>query len=392
VPTDVAVDAGASHTFTITTGGTQNKYQWKQNGTAINGATSNAYAIASMTRANSGIYIAEVTNTAVPGLTLKTTNQKATAVANLEGKVQVNATTPVTAGKVILQKINPVGVAFDTIRTLNVKNDGTYKLEKVPLDDYILLAQGDKAAYGNYFPTYYEGSIFWEIADTIRLNNNLPNADITLVSLPTEPKGEGVLKGIFEEELPGGRVENRGRISGASATVRRNQAIGRPAKVMAEEIIRFTYTDEAGAFVFSQLEVGNYLLNIQYPGLPMDPKSDIAFSIGPKSQRQNEQQVDALAIAGQIKVTKRVIVGLIAEQEHVEVYPNPVNGDLYVELGEGNGIGQMKLFDIRGSVLLSKDLTTVKTASDLSQFSPGVYILKIYRNGKEVSVSRVVIE
>lgn len=388
-----SIYVGQPHSIKLTTGGTVNQYKWKKNDVDLSGSITDQYDIAAMSRSNTGIYTLEVTNPLVPGLTLKSAAQRATAVADLSGKLLVSATEPVTKGKLKLLKINPVGVAYTNTKTVGVTTQGTYLLDKIALDDYILLAQADTIAYKNYFPTYFDGSVFWEQATPIVLNENRSDVNIILTSIPALPKGEGQIAGIFEEEIPGGRVEGRGRISGASATVRRQQATGKPGKVMAEEIVELVYTNENGVFEFDKLEEGSYLINIQYPGVPMDDKSDVAITIGSKAKKENVQKVEAVAIGGKIVVTRFLIVGVSEEdQAHIQIYPNPVTTDLYITLTEGAGTGEMKLFDASGKEILSQHLPEGKSTTDLSQLTRGVYILKVMKKGNEVSIAKIVVE
>jgi Leucine-rich repeat (LRR) protein len=395
IPLDTLVQVGSPITFKLLTGGTSNSYQWKRNGVTVAGAVDSVYKVAALGRSNMGDYILEVTNTKVPGLALKSTLQRAKAVANISGQLQINPTTPVAKGKMILLKINPVGVGYDTTQTRILKNDGTFNLEKVVLDDYVLLGQADTIDYKGYFPTYYKGSVFWEEADTIRLNENRSDVSYAVATLPTVvPKGVGELRGVFENEIEGGRVEGRGRVSGASVTVRRQQNAGRPSRTMAEdEIVAFQYTNEQGEFAFEKLEEGFYLLNIQYPGVPMDRKSDVVTTIGPASRKQNIQQVTAVAVGGKIVVTRRVIVGVSEEEQaSIQIYPNPVTTDLHIDLLEGSVDGEMKLFDSTGKEILSQPLKEGTSTFDLGTVSPGIYVIKIYRGKTEVSAARIAVK
>jgi Leucine-rich repeat (LRR) protein len=392
-PLDTLVNVGSPVQLKVLTNTPGNVYQWKRNGVSIPGATANTFSIGEISRSNSGIYINEITNLSVPGLTLRSAPKKATAVANISGRLLVSPTSPVTKGQMLLLKINPVGIAFDTTRVELVKTDGTYSLKSVVLDDYILIGQGDREVYKDYFPTYFKSSVFWEEADTIKLNESRSDLNITLTSLPALPKGEGILSGVFEEETSGGRVEGRGRVSGASVTVRRQQNAGRPSRTMAEdEIAAFLYTDEVGAFQFENLEEGFYLLNIQYPGVPMDQKSDIIINIGSKARKQNVQKVEALATGGKIVVRRLLIVGLGEEQPSIQIYPNPVSSALFINLTEGSGVAKMKMFDFSGKEVLSQELKEGKTQIDLSSNSAGVYLIKIFRGTKEVTTARLVVD
>ena len=62
-PQSITVTQGGSAAFTVTAAGTGPlSYQWKLNGTNINGATSTSYSIASVTAANAGNYSVTVNN------------------------------------------------------------------------------------------------------------------------------------------------------------------------------------------------------------------------------------------------------------------------------------------------------------------------------------------
>lgn len=392
-PQDVLVDVGEPYGFSSVTEGPSNLYQWKRNGVAVAGGNNDNFQLAAISRANMGTYICEVTNPKVPGLTISSASHRARAVASIAGKLQLNLTTPVTPGQVLLLKINPLGSAYDTTAVQNVKTDGTYNLEKVVLDDYILVGQGDKVLYDKYFPTYFDGTPFWEEADTLFLNEVRTGVDITLLAFPTvKPNGNGELFGVFSENNPGGRGDADRRIGGASCSVRRSKGTGRPKKTLAgEEIIDFLYTDANGEFSFKNLEQGTYLINFQYPGIPMDVNSDINITIGTKEKRQNVQKVDAVATGGKITVKRLLIVGLDDElQSRVGIFPNPTTEELMITLPQGGG--EATLVDFLGRermrIVLQKEATTL----DVRKLETGIYILSIFQNGKEISRSRIVKE
>jgi len=392
-PQDVLVDVGEPYGFSSVTEGPSNIYQWKRNDVAVPGANSDNFQIAAISRANMGTYICEVTNPKVPGLTLFSAPHRARAVASIAGKLQLNPTTPVTPGEVLLLKINPLGIAYDTTLVQNVNTDGTYNLEKVVLDDYVLLGLGDKVLYENYFPTYFDGTPFWEEADTLFLNEVRTGVDITLLAFPTEkPNGNGELFGVFSENnpSPGGREDADRRVSGAGCSVRRAKGTSRPKKTLAgEEIIDFIYTDANGEFSFKNLEQGTYLINFQYPGIPMDVNSDINITIGTQEKRQNVQKVDAVATDGKITVKRLLIVGL-EEEVQVSIFPNPATNELMITLPQGGG--EAVLVDYLGRERMKNVLQKEATTLDVRKLEDGIYVLSIFQNGKEISRSRIVKE
>lgn len=70
VKSDILIQTGTPHTFKSSVAGSANQYQWKKNGTAINGATAADFVLQSPAFSDEGVYTYEVTNTVVPGLTL----------------------------------------------------------------------------------------------------------------------------------------------------------------------------------------------------------------------------------------------------------------------------------------------------------------------------------
>lgn len=87
-----------------------------------------------------------------------------------------------------------------------------------------------------------------------------------------------------------------------------------------------------------------------------------------------------------------IIVGVSEEeQKTIQIYPNPTSSDLYIDLMKGSGQAELKLFDSSGREVIVKSLPEGKTVIELDHVSAGIYLLKTYRHGKEVSASRIVV-
>ncbi len=50
------------------------------------------------------------------------------------------------------------------------------------------------------------------------------------------------------------------------------------------ELVAYLETDDNGEVNFGQMPSGKYRLNIQYPGIPMDPNSFIEFDISEEEE------------------------------------------------------------------------------------------------------------
>ncbi len=67
---DTTIAQSSDLSISVTVGGSNNRYQWYQNGGAVNGATANVYDITSAGVSDQGTYICTITNTVATDLTL----------------------------------------------------------------------------------------------------------------------------------------------------------------------------------------------------------------------------------------------------------------------------------------------------------------------------------
>jgi hypothetical protein len=384
-------DVGSTVNLTPAPEAKSNAYQWKRNGVNINGATTRPYAITNIGRPNMGQYVCEVSNSLIPGLTLKTAPEAALAVAAIDGKLFATTNTAASKGKMFLFKVNP-GTAYDTIQVQNVKTDGTYKFNKVVLDDYQILGFSDTLTYKGALPTYYQNTIFWEEANTIPVNENRIDLNVTSNYKPTNvTKGAGVISGFLEEQVLGtGRIQTAKRVSGAGASVRRVEAAGKPT---AEKLtlVAYVFTNEQGEFNIPELPKGEYRLNIQYPGYPMDDKSFITIPIG--DGLQSQVRVAANVEAGKIKVDKLVVTGLWEQAGYKAVlYPNPTVSAIHLEFGDESSKRFVQLVDVNGREIIKQNAFMKNEEVNVNSLSSGVYILNVFDNEGKVKALRVIVE
>ncbi|MFT4525765.1 MAG: hypothetical protein ACI85F_001921 [Bacteroidia bacterium] len=85
-------------------------------------------------------------------------------------------------------------------------------------------------------------------------------------------------------------------------------------------------------------------------------------------------------------------VGILsAAIQNIDVYPNPSNGEFYLDLsGLPNGVATLEVFAANGQVILSEQLNSDKRTLDLSEFGAGLYQLRITA-GSEVFGQRLVV-
>ena len=62
--------------------------------------------------------------------------------------------------------------------------------------------------------------------------------------------------------------------------------------------------------------------------------------------------------------------------EESSVYPNPVENNLTIDLGEADH-ARLRLFDIAGSLIVEKQITDNKSLLEVSKLSQGVYLIEL---------------
>jgi Leucine-rich repeat (LRR) protein len=398
----VLVDVGEDYRMGFEVLGEGNIFSWTYNGNLIPGAVDSIYTIRELGRSNMGDYRLLVNNPQVPDLTLQSANQNVLAVANISGILYYNKGSddddedddePATQGKVSLFRITTSG-AYDTTRVQQVNIDGTFLLDRIVLDDYLLLGQVDTIVYKDALPTWFTQTIFWEEADTILFNNNINGLEIVSEKRPTEVlKGPGLFIGYFEEDLPdNGKFEKRERVKDAAVIVSRIERIARNEETIVLTLVAYVYTNENGEFVVEGLDQGTYRINIQYPGYPMDEKSFVEFNIG-QGVRATIINVEALVINNKITVRQFIITGVEGNENYeVKVYPNPATEIINIQFVKTSENRNIAIIDNSGRIkenITAKNLTSQINVSD---FTPGLYFIKITESGLSVKTIKLLVK
>lgn len=382
LPVYIEIPVNTNYQLNIPVAGSSNVYKWKLNGNVISGAITDTYNIVSIKRATMGDYTLEITNPLVPGLVLTSSNQRVLATADISGTLFSSSTAPATAGKMRLLKVTTTG-GYDTIRDQNLSSNGTYLFDNVVLDDYLVNGFADTIAHKKAIPTYYENTIFWEEADTLFVEDNIVGLDIYSQFKPDPPTtGQGAIIGTFYlGDNPDGKI-NKARIPKTAVAVRRAQGSGKGLAIVYT-LVAYIFTDENGEFDFTGLDAGDYRLNIQYPGYPMDETSYIDITIG-NTLFDRQVGVEAEVTGGKIEVKKLVITGWQEEVHAFTAYPNPTVDYLFVK-GEGVRNATLQMVDASGrkiTVPVEWNNQDVRWELNIEHLERGVYFLQINRNGK----------
>ncbi len=391
-PENVEIPVGDPVTLSFVVDGTGNTYQWFKNGNILTDSTRNQIVIESISRENQGLYYCEAKNSAVPSLVLTSALKSAFGTASVTGRLLIDETTPANNGEMTLLKVTASN-GYDTTRVVNINSLGEFSFGNVVLADYLIVGFADTLQHQGALPTYYQTTgrtAFWAEADTLFLGNNF-NLDLVSV-VYTNPVGAvGVFSGFLEEELgnSGGRVEARERVRGAGVSMRRGRRTSRTSGT--GDLAYYVYTDANGDFIIKGVDPGEYNVDIQYPGYPMDEESFLDITIG-DGVKDKEVSIAALVEDGKITVRQLIILSTEKESSGILMYPNPTSELLKIIDKEGRNELSVEIYDMSGNKL-EKIFFDKETDINVKTLPKGQYIIKLQDvRGDEILTQRILIE
>ncbi len=397
----------------IPVGGDSNSYQWvfrndslpetNQDFSNVSGATDATYNLNAISYLSMGSYKLQVTNSQSP-IAIESEPQEVLAFGSIqftpvfEFKDGFQGT--LKQGESKLFKITESG-PFIGVDTVNVTNESIV-FDSVILGDYILNVRtepdyqeikdvgGGDIDTVQFIPTYFESTIDWVEADTLRLRDFLSD-ELTIQRVPPPTVGEGEIALLVEsdfEDDPGGRLEARRRVQKAGCSLRRRTTGGGGRPQQDDEFVLIAYkeTDENGEVNFGTLPEGTYRLNIQYPGIPMDPDSFVEFIIDPNEGIGGYELAATITEEG---IVVEQILGLKSDYfKDLNVYPVPASDKVtiaYKRLLLENV--KFHMTDLNGKVLMVETLETgidQKLEVDVSGIKGGIYILQFFDNSNGI--------
>lgn len=75
--------------------------------------------------------------------------------------------------------------------------------------------------------------------------------------------------------------------------------------------------------------------------------------------------------------------------QKVEIYPNPAQQVLRVNLAESKEKSAVSIYDVNGKLVLTQQLTSLKTELNISGLTAGIYLVSVRSNGKEITTTRI---
>lgn len=376
------IPVGSDQAMKVAVSGSGNRYRWFFSGNQLQGQTAAHYTLSNIQYATMGLYHAEVTNPAVPNLTISSGDFTVLATADLSGVLLDPLGDELEAARVILYEKG--SGPYDSISSISAGAGGNYLFEDLVLSNYLVKAIPDNE---DLFVTYYGNTIIWTEADIIELRQaDASSYDVTIAGTLTEPTGEELVSGIVEFDVPEeGRILARRKVVRAGCSMRRYKGTGR-GQQDEFDLEYYVETNDEGRFSFAGLPNGLYRLNIDYPGVQMDESSFVDIEI------TGEIVLELLAV-----VTEN---GIVVEQTNalgikrpflgeVKVFPNPTTEWATVEYQIKKPVlgASLEVWSSAGQLMQEMEVPTTKGTHsldlDVSTLNSGLYFIVLESDGKE---------
>lgn len=264
---------------------------------------------------------------------------------------------------------------------INASGDNHYNFSNTSSGRYLVQAAflPEAPVFEDYFPTYFEQSLWWNEADVIELPRFGP-ADFSIEMISSQ-----------EEEGPGlisGTVTNDGNFTNNSDVSRKQNASGEISILLLDEsnqAIRHTIPDENGNFSFDNLPLGMYQVYAQVLSFE---QPFYMVNLTQQSPVVNNLSFDVT----ETTITETEEIFLI--NDDFQSYPNPVSHHLTILWTKRPSSDvQISLVKPTGKLVFAerKKLSSEQSILlDVSAIAPGMYFLILERNGQKMTQKVVV--
>jgi hypothetical protein len=248
---------------------------------------------------------------------------------------------------------------------------GQWMISVDPLTD----SAGFVSTFSGDVPYWSEGNAFTVTAGAV------VNQDIHLIPVSDNLTGDGRIDGVIYRD-PDTTTAKRSSINRLDKT----QSDLPPAEGVTvflyqksdDALLASRLTDENGTFIFDKLPHAVYYLSVQLPGYDENEHWDVVVS-------DTTTQVDSVNFVineAQGSVTDVPQI----DQMEVHLYPNPTNVQLQIRIADIDARQSMlHIYDITGHMMVSMKMNEPVVKVDMSQFTKGIYFVRITNHDKVVT-------
>lgn len=298
---------------------------------------------------------------------------------------------PIDSGKVYVYKYQPGPHAgfLDTVGFTVINSNGIYKFPALPYGDYFVEAVA-ATSYTNAVSTYYStkpNNYRWDSAIFVPhvgcAGLHYPNINITIIDLPIQT-GTGIISGNVNLEASYGQRLAGGFNNTMSAGKSIDVKLG---KKPAGGCTNRTTTDVNGNYSFTQLDTGSYFVYVDIPNY-VDTIAVLHITTGNSSYTNVNYCVDSMMVHYCATNTTRVDK-INSINEEITIYPNPTNGTFTIKLDDYENT-TVEVYNTIGQKVFNLLLQTNLTQLNLSDFSNGMYQLRVLKDNAFIFQSKVV--
>lgn len=378
---------GTNGSISITAQEDATAYQWFKNGVPVSGATSTTLSFNNIQTSSAGKYTCKSYGSSLlwppmfngPGVNSFISEPiDVVVVLQLAGTIYHNTTdSTIDKGKVYLYHYNSEVESYTLKGIDTLSSGGAYQFNNVTPGQYILLAKADTGMYKSAFPTYKgnNGNKYrWLDCQPLSVNTSMNNVDITVVS-PAQQNGSGRVYGFVIGGNKSGKVEGPGDPLGGMDVSLIDKSTSNP--------VAHQQTADSGNFNMTQIEQGEYFLNVEVPGIP---QSDLKIQMDQNTAVYIIFVVDSTGISYNATTTVNASVLNLENTMQVFVYPNPNEGVFNISFEQSKQEDVVvEIYNIVGEVVhsyIERNVMGYYNKKIALPGSDGTYLLRISSGDK----------
>jgi hypothetical protein len=300
------------------------------------------------------------------------------------GGTATYTTSPITKGYAELMRINP-GKRAPIADRVSINASGKYRFTDVKPGSYYIYAVADPATYPTLVKTYYANSPYWtgaRIAKVLATDTLIDTLNISMVDILSVPTGTGKI---------GGRIISTDGTRAAGSPIKDVEIT--LMKIPPSKIAKKAYTNSDGEYNVSDLDIGNYQVMMDIPGLKIDTAFFLNIASGTTVFKNRNYAVDAKGIHRDTSE-----VGIFTDERianELYLYPNPTQGKVFLQLNSIEpGLFNADIYDLSGKQFLHQLYqTTTKNENislDLISLPKGIYLLRL-TSSENVYYARIIL-